>query len=86
MSPYNDVGGKDGFGPIAREEGEPPFHHAWESRVFALNRLLLKQGLYDLDEFRYAVERLPEDVRQRGYYEKWLSAIEMLLKEKGKLP
>jgi len=85
MSRAHDVGGKDGSGPIAREENEPPFHHAWEARVFALNSVLLRKGLYDLDEFRYAIERLPEEARKAGYYEKWLAAIELLLAEKGKL-
>ena len=40
------------FGPIVREQGEPPFHHEWEARVFALNRRLLQLGVYNLDEFR----------------------------------
>lgn len=86
MSRAHDVGGKEGFGPIVREKDEPPFHHAWEARVFALNKVLLGKGLYDLDEFRFAIERLPaEIVKRSGYYEKWLAAIEMLLREKGRL-
>jgi nitrile hydratase len=83
MARAHDVGGKDGYGPIAREADEPPFHREWEARVFALNRALLRRGIYDLDEFRYAVERLPEEARAAGYYERWLAAIELLLREKG---
>jgi hypothetical protein len=87
MPSTHDVGGVSGFGPIVREEREPPFHHEWEARVFALNRRLLQLGLYNLDEFRYAVERMPEkDYLASSYYEKWLAAIERLLREKKVLP
>ncbi|MET0593827.1 MAG: hypothetical protein ABW133_14080 [Polyangiaceae bacterium] len=87
MPSTHDVGGVSGFGPIVREEGEPPFHHEWEARVFALNRRMLQLGFYNLDEFRYAVERMPEkDYLASTYYEKWLVAIELLLREKKVLP
>jgi nitrile hydratase len=83
----HDAGGADHREPIVREPDEPPFHHEWEARVFALNRLLLGAGLYNLDEFRYAVERMPEgEYVAASYYEKWLVAIERLLREKGALP
>src|SRR5450755_4407393 len=49
MSRLNDVGGRHGFGPIERAAGEPPFHAEWEARVFALNRLLMLRGIYNLD-------------------------------------
>ncbi len=69
---------------IDREADEPPFHHEWEARVFALNRLLLQRKIYNLDEFRYAVERMPAaDYRTTGYYERWFITIERLLREKG---
>ncbi|WP_394827419.1 hypothetical protein [Pendulispora albinea] len=87
MKGPHDVGGDEGFGRIEREAGEPPFHHEWEARVFALNRLLLKQGVYNLDEFRYAIERMdPAAYRAASYYEKWFIAIERLLSEKRVLP
>jgi nitrile hydratase subunit beta len=87
MPSTHDVGGADGFGPIVREPGEPAFHHEWEARVFALNRRLLQLGLYNLDEFRFAIERMPaEAYLATSYYEKWLEAIERLLREKGVVP
>ena len=84
MSRLNDVGGMTGFGPIAREPDEPPFHAEWEARVLALNRVLIGRGLYDLDQFRDAVERI-DPIRYYGmpYYERWLTAIEMLVAERG---
>ena len=87
MSGVHDVGGKLGHGAIAREENEPPFHHEWELRVFALNRTLLGARVYDLDEFRWSVERLTPEVYERAtYYERWLLAIEALLRDKRVLP
>ena len=44
---------------IEQDEDEPPFHADWEAHVFALNRALLGAGIYNLDEFRDAVERIP---------------------------
>jgi hypothetical protein len=86
MPSTHDVGGAAGFGPIVREVDEPPFHHEWEARVFALNRRLLQLGFYNLDEFRFAVERMPtEAYLASSYYEKWFIAVERLLREKGVL-
>jgi len=75
-----------GFGSIEREVDEPPFHAEWEARVFALNRVLIARGIYNLDEFRDAVERI--DHRRyfaMSYYERWLTAVEALLGKKGVL-
>ena len=82
----HDVGGKPGYGAIVREANQPPFHHEWELRVFALNRTLLAARVYNLDEFRASVERLPERIYERvSYYERWLLAIEALLRKKDVL-
>ena len=84
MSRLNDVGGMHGFGPIEREAGEPPFHAEWEARVFALNRVLIGRGLYNLDEFRAAVESIePTRYLAMSYYERWLAGIELLLDARG---
>ncbi|HEY4439385.1 MAG TPA: hypothetical protein VGN14_02960 [Candidatus Elarobacter sp.] len=84
MSRIHDLGGAHGFGPLEIEADEPPFHHEWEARVFAINRLLLRAGVYNLDEFRDAVERMPPaEYLAASYYEKWLFGIETLVREKG---
>jgi hypothetical protein len=86
MSRIHDLGGLHGFGPLEIERDEPPFHHEWEARVFAINRLLLKAGCYTLDEFRAAVERMPPaEYLDASYYERWLHGIESLVREKGVL-
>ena len=84
MSRIHDLGGAHGFGPLEIESDEPPFHHEWEARVFAINRLLLRARCYTLDEFRDAVERMPPaEYLAASYYEKWLHGIETLVREKG---
>lgn len=83
MRPH-DIGGAEGFGAVDTTPDPEPFHHEWEARVFALNRVLLGRGVYTLDEFRDAIERMPADAYHgSSYYERWLHAIETLLRERG---
>ncbi|TWP47525.1 nitrile hydratase subunit beta [Lentzea tibetensis] len=84
MSRMHDVGGADGFGPIVEEPDEPPFHSDWEAHVFAMNRALVAGGVYNLDEFRDAVEQLPGYLTS-SYYENWFNAMCALLVRKGVL-
>ena len=78
------MGGTHGHGPIVVEKDEPVFHHPWEGRVYGIMRGLLRAGLFNLDEFRHAQERLPPArYLQSGYYERWLAAIERLVEETG---
>jgi hypothetical protein len=75
-----------GFPPVEPELDEAPFHADWEAHVFAINRALIGAGLYNLDEFRNAVERMPvQDFLAASYYERWFHAIQTLLLEKGVL-
>ncbi|GAC1323008.1 MAG: hypothetical protein NVSMB22_10290 [Chloroflexota bacterium] len=86
MSRINDVGGMHGFGVIPTDLDGPPFHADWEAHVYALNRALLGRGLYNLDEFRDAIERMaPAAYLAASYYERWLAAIVTLLEEKNVL-
>ncbi|MDF2978232.1 MAG: hypothetical protein K0S40_2960 [Actinomycetospora sp.] len=84
MSRINDVGGMLGFPAVVEEPDEPAFHADWEAHVVALNAALLRRGVYDLDEFRDAIERMPpQEYLASSYYEKWFRAITTLLAEKG---
>jgi hypothetical protein len=84
MARMNDVGGMEGFPPVVPEADEPAFHADWEAHVFALNSALIGRGLYNLDEFRDAIERLPpQEYLASSYYEKWFRAITSLLARKG---
>ena len=83
MRPH-DLGGSFDFGAVDVSDDGAPFHHEWEARVFAINRVLLARGIYTLDEFRYAVEQMePDTYHAASYYERWLYAIQKLLADKG---
>jgi hypothetical protein len=83
MSRVHDVGGQSGFGPVPVGGDGQPFHADWEARVYALNGVLRARGLYNVDEFRNAIERIPPaEYLEASYYERWLRAIETLLTEK----
>ena len=84
MSRINDVGGMVGFDAIVEEPDEPAFHADWEAHVVALNGALVGRGVYTLDEFRDAVERIPPaEYLAASYYERWFRGITTLLVEKG---
>jgi nitrile hydratase subunit beta len=81
------MGGRSGFGPVpVGEDDAAPFHADWEARVFALTGALWRNGVFNLDQFRDAIERIPpQEYLAASYYERWLRAIEMLVAEKGAL-
>lgn len=84
MNGVHDLGGSHGHGPVVQERDEPVFHERWEGRVRGIMSRLIAAGLFNLDEFRHAQERLPPAVYLRSsYYERWLAAIELLVGEKG---
>jgi hypothetical protein len=85
VSRVHDMGGQTGFGPVAPDDGDgPPFAADWEARVYALATMLRRRGVFNSDELRNAIERLPpQDYLAASYYERWLGALEMLVAEKG---
>jgi len=84
MARINDVGGLQGFPPIDTTDDAEPFHADWEARVFGLNSTLVRRGVYNLDEFRDAVEGMPPELYLKSsYYERWFYAIRSLLVRKG---
>lgn len=84
MNGVHDLGGMHGFGPVVRERNEPVFHSDWEKRVFAMTLTAMGRSVYNVDEFRRAIEHMPPaGYLAATYYEKWLYALESLLVEKG---
>jgi nitrile hydratase len=79
------LGGQTGFGPVPSADGDAlPFAADWEARVYALAAVLRQRGLFNSDELRDAIERLPpEEYLAASYYERWLGALELLAAEKG---
>jgi len=79
VTPVHDMGGVAGYGPVEPEPDEPVFHAGWEKRVLALHVDLGATGVWSLDEFRLARERLaPHDYLDRSYYDTALAALERL--------
>src|SRR5918998_2146157 len=84
MNGPHDMGGMHGFGPVVREENEPVFHGEWEKRVYGVMRAAMARGVYNIDEMRHGIERMPPaEYLASSYYERWLSSAERLLAEKG---
>lgn len=81
MNGVHDMGGTEGFGPVAPEADEPVFHAPWEARVFAMNIAI---GLWNIDVSRHGLERIaPARYLGSSYYERWLDGIALLLEEGG---
>ena len=84
MNGVHDLGGMQGFGPIAPEANEPVFHHEWERRVFGVMIASFGGGHYNVDQFRHAIERMgASHYLTTSYYEHWLASLETLLTENG---
>ena len=85
VSRVHDIGGQTGFGPVpVGDDGGPPFAADWEARVYALATVLRRRGVFNSDELRDAIERLPpEQYLAASYYERWLGALEVLAADKG---
>ena len=84
MNGIHDLGGMHGFGPVDRDPHEPPFHGRWEAAVVAIMRATRGAGVYNIDEFRHAIERMPAArYLASTYFERWLDGILRILDEKG---
>jgi nitrile hydratase len=82
MNGVHDMGGMHGFGPIVREENEPLFHAAWEAHVRAMATLAMGRDYFNIDAFRYGIERMePAHYLRAPYFERWLATIERNLIE-----
>jgi nitrile hydratase len=86
MDGIHDLGGMHGFGRVVVERDEPVFHSRWEARVFALTLLSALVGASNIDASRHAMESVPPtDYLTRGYYWRWLVALETRLLHCGAL-
>ena len=84
MDGIHDMGGRQGFGPVRFTPDARPFHDDWEVRANSLYALAVRRGLINMDEYRYAIERMdPRHYLAAGYYERSLTGLVTLLVEKG---
>jgi nitrile hydratase subunit beta len=82
----SNVGGVLGFGPVDPSDGYRPFEWVWQARVWALNTVVPPRFGHSTDAKRDVGEQLPARVQlEQGYYERWLTRLEVLLVEDGVL-
>jgi nitrile hydratase len=69
-----------GFGPVAPERDEPPFHAEWEKRALGVTLAVSACGLWGIDESRHVRETLPPaQYLSKSYYDIWISGLEKLV-------
>ena len=84
MDGIHDLGGRQGFGRVRHSPTARAFHADWEKRVNALYSLGVKLGIFNMDEYRHAIERMePRHYLAASYYERSLTSLATLLVEKG---
>jgi len=84
MDGIHDLGGRQGFGPVRHVPDAPAFHAEWEKRINALYGLAVRRGLFNMDEYRHAIERMePRHYLTASYYERTLTSLATLCVEKG---
>ena len=87
MDGVHDLGGRQGFGPVRYTHDAAAFHARWEVRVNALYAQAVRAGLFNMDEYRHAIERMdPRHYLSASYYERSLTSLATLCVEKGIVP
>jgi nitrile hydratase beta subunit len=84
MDGMHDLGGRQGFGPVRFTHDAQAFHARWEVRVNSLYAHAVRRGLFNMDEYRHAIERMdPRHYLAASYYERSLTSLATLCVEKG---
>jgi nitrile hydratase beta subunit len=84
MDGIHDMGGRQGFGPVRYTSDAKVFHAPWEIRVNSLYGFAVRAGVFNMDEYRHAIERMePRHYLAASYYERSLTALMTLCVEKG---
>jgi nitrile hydratase subunit beta len=86
MDGMHDLGGRQGFGTVRYSLNALAFHAPWEVRVNSLYALAVRLGIFNMDEYRHAIERMePRHYLTASYYERSLTSLATLCVEKGVL-
>ena len=84
MDGVHDMGGRQGFGAVRYTPNASAFHAAWEVRANSLYAFAVRRGIFNMDEYRHAIERMePRHYLAASYYERSLTSLATLLVEKG---
>jgi nitrile hydratase subunit beta len=80
----HDLGGKQGFGPVRYTFDAKAFHADWEVRANSLYAHAVRLGIFNMDEYRHAIERMePRHYLTASYYERSFTSLATLCVEKG---
>lgn len=75
MDGIHDLGGRQGFGPIAVTHDDPAFPTEWEGRMYAISQTVGPESM-TIDWFRNLVELLePKTYLNEPYFQKWLMVL-----------
>jgi nitrile hydratase len=84
MDGVHDLGGRQGFGRVRYTQNATAFHEPCEVRANSLYGFAVRSGLFNMDEYRHAIERMdPRHYLRASYYERSLTGLATLLTEKG---
>jgi nitrile hydratase subunit beta len=84
MDGIHDLGGRQGFGRVRYTLNAPAFHAEWEVKANSLYAFAVRQGIFNMDEYRHAIERMePAHYLTASYYERSLTGTLTLCVEKG---
>jgi nitrile hydratase subunit beta len=84
MDGMHDLGGKQGFGKVRFTPNAKAFHAPWEVRANSLYGFAVRSGIFNMDEYRHAIERMdPRHYMTASYYERSLTGMATLCVEKG---
>lgn len=84
MDGVHDLGGRQGFGPIEKQGHTEPFHGEADIRIAAMWVRLVRRGVFNMDEYRHAIERMePRHYMRASYYERTFTAVASLCVERG---
>ncbi|MHA1572130.1 MAG: nitrile hydratase subunit beta, partial [Alphaproteobacteria bacterium] len=80
MDGPHDLGGRQGFGPVAVVEKEESFHSVWEGRMWGISRGLSWPPGWTLDWWRHSRELIdPTDYLTRPYFDQWMQTYAAIL-------
>ncbi len=84
MDGPHDLGGRQGFGPVAVDEKEEPFHSDWEARMWAMDHSIRYPEDWNIDWWRHSRELIhPLDYLTRPYFDQWMQTYAALLVDSG---
>src|SRR5437868_7428531 len=86
MDGIHDLGGRQGYGAVRYTPDATAFHAPWEVRANSLYAFAVRTGIFNMDEYRHAIERMdPRHYLTASYYERSLTSLATLCVEKGVL-